>query len=74
MIQEDDQEGDMLKPKLGQQKRRYTIHLTEQQYMRWTRLRKEASKKGLRLVLSEELNMAFEKALDKAEKELAKLA
>jgi len=25
-------------------------------------------------VLSEELNMAFEKALDKAEKELAKLA
>ena len=64
----------MLKPKTGRQNRRYTLRLTEQQYRRWRSLREKASKKGLRLVLSDELNQAFNRVLDKAEKELSKLA
>jgi len=63
----------MLRPLIGQHKRRYTLHITEQQYRRWKRLQKKASQKGMRLVLQETLNQAFTKALNMAEKELSKL-
>jgi len=62
----------MLKPKLDQ-KRRYVLYLSKQQYKRWKKLHEKAAEKGLRLVLSEELNSAFDSALNRAEKELSKI-
>ena len=50
-----------------------SIKLTKDEYGKLEEMRKEASKKGLRLTFKDIINEAFQKGLDLAEKEIEKI-
>lgn len=50
-----------------------SIKLTKEEYGKLEEMRKEASKKGLRLTFKDIINEAFQKGLDLAEKEIEKI-